>query len=304
MDQGIGPSPDAERDAAAYAGLLAGFRTFTLRRYVDGPGKILELAVYRSDEPDEVGQLRRLLAAHPSDLHCMCIGTASISLEGGPAPAGLSVHHGVSVRWRDATSGDFFLERGRELAEWLAVRGVADVRDQMDESERKQVRAEAEERSWVAAMPESLLKHRETILSLGRTGAFPSPALLHQLSQAFTDAESDHERRIRALLRWHASGSGRCSGYPVHECVPEELLLAEAPGSLLDVVSAPGLTAAETAGAARLVASLATRRRSEFDGLPPAAWDRLSAAVAEGDDQDKRDRLARRRARPEASPQA
>jgi len=293
-----------ERVAKAYAGLLAGCRSFTLHRYVHDQGVIRELAVYRGDGPAEVGQLRRLLAAHPSDLHCMCFGSASISLEGGPTPAVLSVHHGESVRWLDATFGDLFLERGRELAHWLAARGVADVRDEMDESEQEEARFEAEERTWVAAMPESLLGHRTAILELSRTGGSPPPELLRQLSQALTDGESDEERRIRALLNWHAGGSGRCSGYPVHECVPEELLLAETPAALLTVVSVPGLTTAETAGAARLIANWPTQRRAELSSLPPAAWDRLTAAVADGGDHDKQGRLARRRAESKDSPQA
>jgi hypothetical protein len=304
VDLGIGRPRKMKRVAAAYAGLLAGFHAFTLRRYVDGPGVIRELAVYRGDAPGEVGQLRRLLAAHPSDLHCMCIGSASISLEGGPTPAVLSVHHGDSVRWLDTRYGDFFLERGRELAEWMAARGVADVRDEMDESERERARSDAEERSWVAAMPESLLGYREAMLELSRIGGSPSPELLRQLSQGLADGESDEERRIRALLSWHAGGSGRCSGYPVHECVPEELLLAETPGALLTVVSAPGLTATETAGAARLVASWPAPRHAELSSLPPAAWNRLTAAIADGDDQDKRDRLARRRAESDGCPRA
>ena len=235
--------------------MLAGFRSFTLRRYVHDHGLIRELAVYRGDEPDEVGQLRQLLAARPSSAHCMCFGSASISLEGGPAPAVLSVHYGRSVRWLDTRYGDLFLERGRELAEWMAARGVADVRDEMDESEREWVRSDAERRTWVAAMPESVLQYRDMMLQLSRTSGPPLPELLYQLSRALHDGESNEERRIRALLRWHAGGSGRCSGYPAHECVPTELLLAETPTALLTVVSAPDLTAAETAGAARLVAS-------------------------------------------------
>lgn len=258
-------------------------------------------AVYRGGEPAEVDQLRRLLAAHPSGAVCGCFGSAAISLEGGAASAVLSVHHGVAVRWPRARCGDLELENGRELAEWLAARGVADVRDEMDESARTRARAKAEQEAWVAAMPASLLTYRDAMLNVSRTGVSPPPELLRQLSLALTGAEGDAERRIRALLRWHASGSGRCSGYPVHEGLPQELLLAEPPGALLAVVSADDLTAAETAGAARLVASWAARRRSEFDSLPPAAWDRLTAAVADGDDNDKRDRLARRRAEAEGS---
>ena len=196
------------------------------------------------------------------------------------------------------------LERGRELAEWLAARGVADVRDEMDQSERERARADAEERAWVAAMPESVLQHREAMLRLSRTGGSASPELLRQLSQALNGAESDDGRRIRALPRWHGSGSGRCSGYPVHQGAPEELLLDEIPGALLTVVSAPDLAAAETAGAARLVASWPARHRSEFNRLPLATWDRLTAAVAVGGDRDKRARLARHRADSEGSPRA
>jgi hypothetical protein len=125
-----------ERDAAAYADLLAGFRAFTLHRYVDAPEAILGQAVYQADEPGEVAQLRRLLAARPSDEACLYTGSAAISLEGSAAPVRLNVHHGYSVRWQDAMRGDFVLERGRELAEWLAAHGVAEVRDDMDESER------------------------------------------------------------------------------------------------------------------------------------------------------------------------
>jgi hypothetical protein len=304
VDHGTGSSAALERDAAAYAGLLAGFDAFTLHRYTDDQGVILEPAVYRSDEPDEVGQLRQLLAAHPSDAHCMCIGNASISLEGGPAPAVLSVHHGDAVRWRNTERGDLVLERGRELAEWLAARDVPDVRDEMDEAGQAQARSQAEQGAWVAAMPGSLLEHREVMLELSRTGGRASPDLLRQLSQALRDAESDDERRIRALLSWHASGSGRCSGYPLHETVPEGLLLAETPRVLVAVVSAPDLTATQAAGAARLIASWPTRRGAELRSLSPAAWDRLAAAAADGDDQDKRDRLARRRAKSQVKSQA
>lgn len=294
MHRGIGPSVEAEREAAAYAGLLAGFRAFTLYRRVDGQRGMS--AVYRGDESAEIDQLRRLLAAHPSGAVCGCIDSAAISLEGGPGPAVLSVHHGVGVRWPGARHGDLELERGRELAEWLAARGVASVRDEMDNSARQRARSEAERETWVAAMPGSVLAYRDATLNVSRTGISRPPELLRRLSLALKGDEGDDERRIRALLRWHASGSGRCSGYPVHEGLPEELLLAESPGALLTVVSADDLTAAETAGAARLVASWAARCRSEFDSLPPAAWDRLTAAVADGDDDDKRDRLARRRA--------
>ena len=128
MDHGIDWSAALEQDAAAYADLLAGFQAFTLYRSVRDAGVIRGVIVYRGDAPDEVGQLRQLLTANPSTRHCMCIGGTSISLEGGAVPAVLSVHHGQAVRWRGARCGDFDLEHGRELAEWLAAHGVPDCR--------------------------------------------------------------------------------------------------------------------------------------------------------------------------------
>jgi hypothetical protein len=300
MDGNSGRSASLKRRAEDYGDLLAGVRGFTLFRWIEpdgGEGPIREEAVYRSDAPAEVHELRRLLAARATDGHCMCLGSASISLDSRAASAQLTVHHGESVRWQDGGWGDFMLERGRELAEWMAARGVQDVRDEMDESQRQRAQDEAEEASWVAAMPAAVLPYRQAMLGLGSTGfdLVPSPELLAQLSRALSHAESDDARRIRVLLGWHAAGSGRCSGLPLYELIPETLLLAEAPAALRAVASAHDLTVAELAGAARLVASWHARDRSEFDSLPADAWDRLTAAAAAGDDEDKRDRLARRR---------
>lgn len=128
-----------ERDAAAYASLLASLGAFTLQRWVrpEEPERhYRRLDVYRSDDPAEISELRGLLAARASGGHCMCIGSAAICLESGAASAELTVHHGQSVRWPAAGSGDFELERGRELAEWMAARGLPDIRDEMDRSQR------------------------------------------------------------------------------------------------------------------------------------------------------------------------
>lgn len=167
----------------------------------------------------------------------------------------------------------------------------------MNELAREVAQLEAEKSAWAASMPASVFPYRQEMFSPG----FDPPELMRQLSQALNDGEPDDARRIRALLSWYAGGSGRFSFYPAYESYPEVLLLDEEPGALLAAVSAPDLTAAELAGAARLVAICLARHRSEFDSLPPAAWDRLIAAAAEGGDEDKRDCLARGRADRECS---
>ena len=150
MDESSQGYASLERDAAAYVSLLASLRTFTLQRQVipEEPEVYFRwLDVYRSDDPAEVSGLRRLLAARPLGRHCMCIGSAAISLECGAASVELTVHHGRSVRWPAAGSGDFELERGRELAEWMAARGLPDIRDEMDRSEREFAQTRAEQQA-------------------------------------------------------------------------------------------------------------------------------------------------------------
>lgn len=118
MDEVRGPSGAMERDAAAYADLLAGFSGFTLQRWLttiqgsidalpatiplkssldalQGPPRKED--VYESHDAAEVAELRGLLAARATGDLCRCGSSASISLEGGPA-AVLSLHHGVRIR--------------------------------------------------------------------------------------------------------------------------------------------------------------------------------------------------------------
>jgi hypothetical protein len=118
----------AERASVAYAELLAGFGAFTLYRYETGRGRLYDQAAYRGDDPAEVAQLRRLLAARPSGRVCACPGGAAISLEGGGARVMLTIHHRRTVSWRGAASGATYgylvLKRRHQLTRWLAARGV------------------------------------------------------------------------------------------------------------------------------------------------------------------------------------
>ena len=176
----------------------------------------------------------------------------------------------------------------------MAVRGVPEIRDEMDQAARLKVQAEAEWQAWVAAMPAAVRPYTEAMLELTREGVGLSAELLGQLSQALRDAEPDDERRIRAVLTWRASGSGGWFSGWFHESVPGRLLMAETPDALLGAFSADSLSASEIGGAARLVVLWPKERQGELGRLPQAAWDRLAAAAA--DDQKARDALAHMRA--------
>jgi hypothetical protein len=117
-------TPERREDAAGYADLVAGFGAFTLYPAEAGKGRLYSRAAYRSDDPAEVAELRRLLAARPAGRVCMCPGSVAISLEGGGGAVMLTVHHRRTVRWPDATCGDLVFKRRHRLTRWLAARGA------------------------------------------------------------------------------------------------------------------------------------------------------------------------------------
>lgn len=105
---------------------------------------------------------------------------------------------------------------------------------------RAQKSADAE-RDWLAAMPAGLEGTANRILDLSRTGGTPSPELLADLTDRLQQAFPDPVERALALLDCYGSGSGRCSGYPLHEGVPGELL-GRVP--LADLLAALGMSPA------------------------------------------------------------
>jgi hypothetical protein len=123
IDEGSGWSTAMDRDAAA-----APLRT----RSGEDP-RVGRLPQQRADRGRRIAaDPGRVPMEPPLHVPMRCVNIAG----GRPHPAVLSVHHGRSVRWRDANCGDFVLEQRRELAEWLAARGVPDIRDEMERSGR------------------------------------------------------------------------------------------------------------------------------------------------------------------------
>lgn len=149
-----------------------------------------------------------------------------------------------------------------------------------------------EERNWLAAMPAGLEGTADRILALSRTGGRTSRGLLAELRDRLQLTFPDPVERVLALLNWCGSGSGRCSGYPVHESVPGELLGRVPIADLLAALADPRAEERHDAGAVRHLVGWKTRPRQKRDvaGLPEPLRARLLAHARRSGDSDKQSR--------------
>jgi hypothetical protein len=105
----------------------------------------------------------------------------------------------------------------------------------------------------------------------------------------------DPVQRAAALLSWYGSGSGRCSGFPLHEALPEAAL-AEIPiAHLLAALDVAPADARIDAGAVRHLCGWKSRRHQAADiaALPDDVRERLLAVARRSGDDDKRRRAER-----------
>ncbi|MEU8949325.1 hypothetical protein [Streptomyces sp. NPDC048489] len=248
-------------------------------------------------DPAKSAQLRRAMAVESlPGFHCMCGGDVRFELfdRDGERLSALVLHHGATLRWGQWES-DAVLVDGRLLLAWLDEVGMPGPMQQF-EADRRQAEESAEEkRSWLAAMPAGLEEAADRILDLSRTGSGPSPELLAELTHRLLAALPDPVERVLALLGWYGSGSGRCSGYPLHESVPGELLRGVAMADLLAGLADPRAEERHDAGAVRHLVGWKTRPRQKRDvaGLPEPLRDRLLAHARRSGDSDKHNRAER-----------
>ncbi|KUJ42305.1 hypothetical protein ADL25_15425 [Streptomyces sp. NRRL F-5122] len=255
-----------------------------------------EIRVDLSD-PAESARLRTAMAVESlPGVHCMCLGDVRFELSdrSGERLAVVVLHHGATLRWGQWES-DAVLADGRLLLAWLAGHRMPGPMEQF-EADRLRAEERAEERrNWLAAMPAGLEGTAERILDLSRTGDRPSPELLAELTDRLQLTFPDPVERVLALLEWYGSGSGRCSGYPVHEGVPGELLGRVPTADLLTGLVDPRAGDRHDAGAVRHLVGWKTRPRQKRDvaGLPEALRARLLAHARSSGDSDKQARAER-----------
>ncbi|MFI0895006.1 hypothetical protein [Streptomyces sp. NPDC020983] len=270
---------------------------------VSGSGADREIRVDLSD-PAESARLRTAMAVESlPGFHCMCLGDVRFEFFGrdGERLAVVVLHHGATLRWEQWES-DAVLADGRLLLTWLDGHGMPGPMQQF-EADRQRAEEEAQEqRNWLAAVPAGLEGSTDRILDLSRTGARPSPELLAELTERLQSTFPDPVERVLALLHWHGSGSGRCSGYPVHEDVPGQLLGRVPIADLLTALADHRAEERHDAGAVRHLVGWKTRPRQKPDvaALPEPLRARLLAHARRSGDSGKRSRAERWLALPRA----
>lgn len=263
---------------------------------VNGVGAVGEIRVDLSD-PAESARLRTAMAVESlPGFHCMCLGDVRFEVfdRSGGRLAVVVLHHGATLRWGQWES-DAVLADGRLLLAWLAGHGMPGPMHQFEAAGIRARERTDEERDWLAAMPAGLEGLADRILDLSRTGGSPSPELLAELIDQLHLTIPGLVERVLALLNWYGSGSGRCSGYPVHEGVPGELLGRVPIADLLAALVDPRAEERHDAGAVRHLVGWKTRPRQKRDvaRVPEPLRARLLAHAGRSGDSDKQGRAER-----------
>jgi hypothetical protein len=243
---------------------------------------------------------------------CMCMGNLAIEFvgSGGDARAVISLHHGISIRWDSANvwRTDGKLANGEAVLRWLDRRGVSAPLAEYRQAQERHVRDAQEASSWVEASPH-VIRHLVS-LTLRDQGwavfvpqrnpkaAAPPPVappeLETEISVRLRERYRDDKKRAVVLLRWFAAGSGRCSGFPPYEAIPDHLLLEISLPAIVAAVEAERSDPQVVAGAVRHLAGWPSRqaRGEEGDAIPADLRKvLLRSALDSGDD----DRVARAR---------
>ncbi|MFJ9547522.1 hypothetical protein [Streptomyces erythrochromogenes] len=247
--------------------------------------------------PAEPARIRAAMAVESlPGIRCMCPGDVRFEVfdRAGGRLAAVVLHHGATLSWGHWDS-DAVLADGRLLLAWLDGHGVPGPLQEFEAGRLRAQKSADAERDWLAAMPAGLEGTANRVLDLSRTGGTPSPELLADLTDRLQQAFPDRVERALALLDWYGSGSGRCSGYPLHEGVPGELLGRVPLADLLDALADPRAGDRHDAGAVRHLVGWKTRPRQKRDvaRLPEALRVRLLAHARRSGDSGKQARAER-----------
>jgi hypothetical protein len=246
-------------------------------------------------DPSELSDLARLTSIEDGDFgHCLCFGEPALELhaEDGAVVAVLGLHHGEALRW-DSWSSDAPLLHGPDLLEWLAPRGVQGPLAEFEEARRDAEAYEAQYRDWTEAIPTPLEGLRPVIDELRQSGGMLNDETLVEFAGRLELSHPDPVEQTRLLLRWFGSGSGKMSGYPSYEGIPEQFLLAIPTKTVIEALNEADLDVLD--GGVRYLAGWHFRKeRTEDLELIPVSERRtlLTRAEASGD-EDKIGRAVR-----------
>jgi hypothetical protein len=245
----------------------------------------------------DVAELRALIQVRAiTDGRCMCLGDSVIEfLAGGHRMAIVSLHHATALRW-SAWDGDAKLTDGRALVDWLAAHGYGAPLERAVTADARRAQAAADQDAWRSAAPASLHALMPALLETSQTGSIGDELIVEVKARLAGSTASDVER-CRQLLAWYASGTGRCSGFPVHEDIPARILTGLPISMLLKSLDDEPADSPIWAGALRHLASWRSRTEQELGRVPTGVWDKLVRLAEASGDSDTLRRITANRAR-------
>ncbi|MBU2664657.1 hypothetical protein KOI35_14230 [Actinoplanes bogorensis] len=178
-----------------------------------------------------IGRLRAALTTTGSTgAYCACHGDLGFDFLDADdrSLAVVGFHHAVTLRWSGWEDGDARLRDGRAVLHWLADQGLPEPLAQEERRRHERSEAQRVEQSWIAAAPPVVRDLAEVAANASHTNGVIPPDLYDRLRERLTAAFPGPLERTGVLLAWYGAGTGRLSGYPVHEAAPAPLL-AETP---------------------------------------------------------------------------
>jgi hypothetical protein len=242
------------------------------------------------------GMIEALAVARVTDGGCMCLGDLAVEFfaPGRRRLAVLGLHHGTSVRW-SGWSGDADLVDGYAPLRWLAGQGCpgplagqqAIDRRLAEEGERSRL-AEAD---WRGAAPAAVADLLDTAIT-----GWPSDDVKAEVARRLREAIADEVERAAVTLAWYGSGTGRCSGFPAYEALPDVALRELPIDRIIEALQAHPGDAAIEAGAIRHLCGWKTRAHQADDvaRIPTELRHRLLEVARQSTDHDRRNRAEAR----------
>ena len=255
---------------------------------------VLYSSTYRKD----ISALKDALSIEPPDggiFLCTCLPSLELVLyRNGKELASVGVLPEGAIH-TSLWDSDAKIQDADKWLRWFDDRRITAPREQHEREKAEAEQDRAAEERWIAAMPQGLRPIWPKVMDQMMAGGIPQDPDTKPLEEELAKEILDEPRRIRALMSWYGSGTGRWSGYPIYEDVAAEMLLRYQTAQLLAAVESVALNEQETEGAARLFGSwqFGNRRPDDHALIPKDLRRALLEHCLKSTDADKLGRARR-----------
>ncbi|BCJ50704.1 hypothetical protein Asp14428_21790 [Actinoplanes sp. NBRC 14428] len=234
-------------------------------------------------DPAALRELREaLVVERVTDGACMCLGDLGFAFvgPGGERLAVIGFHYAASVRW-PGWEGDAQLRDGARMLRWLAAYGIEGPPGRDEERAREKLARDG----WLAAAPPAVRDLLDLAVAAASGNGVLPRGVSQLVRQRLIEAVPDPAERTAALLVWYGAGTGRYSGFPIYEALPEYALTETPIGELVAALRAHPGDPRVDAGALRHLCGWKSRKNLTRDvaRIPPDLRERLRATSRGGD---------------------